>query len=117
VDIARLAPEGLIVPDDPFLQSQQDRIVAFAGEHRLPAIYGLSALLEAGGLMSYSASIFEVWRRGARYVDKILKGGKPGDLPIEQPTRFVLQIDLMTAGALGITVPDSLISQADEVLE
>ncbi len=116
-DIARRVPEGLIVPDDPFLQSQQDRIVAFAGEHRLPAIYGLSAFIEAGGLMSYSASIFDVWRRGATYVHKILNGAKPGDLPIEQPTKFTLRISLKTAKTLGITMPDSLISQADEVIE
>ena len=116
-DIARGRPEGLVVPDDPFLQSQQARIVAFAAEHRLPAIYGLSAFVEAGGLMSYSASIFDVWRRGASYVDKILKGAKPGDLPIEQPTEFTLRINLKTARALDIEIPPSLLARADEVIE
>jgi len=116
-DIARLRPGGLIVPDDPFLQSQQDRIVAFAGEHRIPAIYGLSAFTEGGGFISYSASIFDVWRRGASYVDKILKGSRPGDLPIEQPTTFTLRINLKTARELGITVPQSLIIYADDVIE
>ena len=70
-DIARARSDGLAVPDDPFLQSQQDRLVAFAKEHRLPAIYGVGAFIEAGGPMSYSASIFDVWRRGASYVDRI----------------------------------------------
>ena len=116
-DIARRRPESLIVPDDPFLQSQQDRIIVFAGEHRLPAIYGLSAFVEAGGLMSYSASIFDVWRRGASYVDRILKGTRPSDLPIEQPTKFTLRINLKTAKALGLEVPPSLLARADEVIE
>ena len=116
-DIARRRPESLIVPDDPFLQSQQDRIIVFAREHRLPAIYGLSAFVEAGGLMSYSASIFDVWRRGASYVDRILKGTRPSDLPIEQPTKFTLRINLKTAKALGFEVPPSLLARADEVIE
>jgi putative ABC transport system substrate-binding protein len=116
-DIAHRHPEGLIVPDDPFLQSQQDRIIAFAGEHRLPAIYGLSAFVEAGGLMSYSASIFNVWRHGASYVDRILKGTKPSDLPIEQPAKFTLRINLKAASAIGLTVPLSLLARADEVIE
>lgn len=116
-NIARARPDGLVVPDDPFLQSQQDRIIAFAQEHRLPAIYGVSAFIEAGGLMSYSASIFDVWRRGASYVDRILKGARPSDLPIEQPTKFTLRINLKTAKELGIRMPDPLLSYADEVID
>ncbi len=83
----------------------------------MPAIYGLSAFIEAGGLMSYSASIFDVWRRGASYVDKLLKGARPGDLPIEQPTKFALWINLKAAKELGITLPNTLLSRADEVIE
>jgi ABC-type uncharacterized transport system substrate-binding protein len=115
-DDARRRLESLIVPDDPFLQSQQDRTIVFAREHRLPAIYGLSAFVEAGGLMSYSASIFDVWRRGASYIDRILKGTRPSDLPIEQPTKFTLRINLETAKALGLEVPPSLLARADVIL-
>ncbi len=82
----------------------------------MPAIYGLSAFIEAGGLMSYSASIFDVWRRGASYVDKILKGADPATLPVEHPTVFDFVINLKTAQVLGLTIPPPLLFQATEVI-
>ena len=110
-------PEGLVVPDDPFLHSIGPRLVAFAAERRLPAIYGIGEHVRQGGLMSYSSSLFDVWRRAAGYVDRILKGARPADLPIEQATEFSLRINLKTAKALGIEMPPSLLTRADEVIE
>jgi putative ABC transport system substrate-binding protein len=91
-------------------------IAAFALRHRLPAMYTARADVEAGGLMTYRASLPDMYRRAATYVDKILKGTKPGDLPVEQPTKFELVINLKTAEALGLTMPPALLFQADEVL-
>jgi putative ABC transport system substrate-binding protein len=113
---ARERPEALVLAD-PFTVSQRARIVEFAAEHRLPAIYENSDFVEAGGLMSYGPNISDLFRRAATYVDKILKGAKPGDLPIEQPTKFELVINLKTAKALGIVVPLSLLARADEVIQ
>jgi putative ABC transport system substrate-binding protein len=97
--------------------SNRMAIVAFAVEHRLPAVYGVRDFVDAGGLASYGASIFDIWRRVAYYVDKILKGARPADLPVQQPTRFELVVNLKTAKALAITIPQSILARADEVIE
>ena len=93
------------------------RITELAAQSRLPAIYVVREYVESGGLVAYGTSLRESWRRAATYVDKILKGAKPGDLPVEQPTKFELVINLKTAKALGLTVPPSLLATADEVIE
>ena len=106
----------LVVPDSMFI-FHRTRLADLAARSRLPAAYGSKADVEAGGLMSYGPSFRELWRRAATYVDKILKGAKPGDLPIEQPTKFELVINLKTATALGLTIPPALLARADEVIE
>jgi putative ABC transport system substrate-binding protein len=88
-----------------------------AARYRVPAIYALREWVDDGGLMSYATSLNEQWRLAARYVDKILKGAKPGDLPVEQPSKFELLINMKTAKALGLTIPQTLILQATEVIE
>ena len=108
---------ALIVTDDPLGFTYRAKIVDLANRHRLPAIYGLKAFAEGGGLMAYGASLTDLWRRAATYVDKILKGAKPADLPIEQPTKFELIINHKTAKALGLTIPPSLLARADQVIE
>ena len=85
-------------------------------KHRLPSMFGYKASVVAGGLMSYSPNYVELTRLAATYIDKILKGAKPGDLPIERPTRFVLRVNLNAAKALGITIPESILLRADEVI-
>ena len=97
--------------------NQRSRITDLAASHKLPAIYYERALVMAGGLMSYGADLKNMSRRAATYVDKILKGAKPADLPVEQPTKFDLIVNLMTAKALGLTIPQSLLATADEVID
>src|SRR5262249_41092581 len=97
--------------------SERERIADLAIKSRLPAVYGYSPYVEAGGLMAYGASRVELHRHVAVYVAKILKGAKPADLPVEQPTKFDLVINLKTAKALGLTIPQSLLLRADEVIE
>jgi len=109
--------QAIIVTTDPFLFSNRATLVQFAASKRLPAMYFFKLFADAGGLMSYGASLEESYRRAATYVDKILKGAKPADLPIEQPTRFELVINLKTAKALGITIPQSVLLRADQVIE
>jgi putative ABC transport system substrate-binding protein len=109
--------DALYVCSDPFSSAQQTRIVTLAQAEQLPSISGLGGWVEAGGLMSYGANFPDLFRRAAGYVDKILRGAKPGDLPVEQPTKFDLAINLITAKALGITVPPTLLARADEVIE
>jgi putative ABC transport system substrate-binding protein len=109
--------QAMIVHSSPFTQLHQTRIAELATQHRLPAMYEARERVSIGGLMSYGADRSEMFRRAAVYVDKILKGAKPGDLPVEQPTKFELVINLKTAKAIGITVPQSVLARADEVIQ
>lgn len=109
--------QGIIVTSDPFLADRRVTLVQFAASKRLPAIYFFKLFADAGGLMSYGASLEESYRRAATYVDRIVKGAKPADLPVEQPTRFELVINMRTAKVLGMTIPRSLLLRADHVIE
>jgi putative ABC transport system substrate-binding protein len=109
--------EAVIQLPSPMLFVEHRRIVALAAKSRLPAMYNTREFVEAGGLMAYGANIVELWRRAAEYVAKILKGTKPADLPVEQPTKFEFLINLNTATALGLTLPPALLATADEVIE
>ena len=109
--------EALYVANDPLVDTQRIRISTLALAARLPTMYGSRGHIEAGGLMSYGANFPDMFRRAADIVDKILKGAKPADLPVEQPTNFELVINLKTAKALGLTVPPLLLARADEVIE
>jgi putative tryptophan/tyrosine transport system substrate-binding protein len=113
----RQRADGLIVGQEGLFQANRKLIAELAAKHRLPAIYRSMEFIEAGGLMAYGPSYPDLYRRAATYVDKIFKGAKPGDLPVEQPTKFALIINLRTAKALGLTVPQSLILRADEVIQ
>jgi putative ABC transport system substrate-binding protein len=108
---------ALIVVDDPLTVSYRMRITSFAARNRLPSMYGFREFAEAGGLMAFGANMADLYRRAPIYVDKILKGAKPADLPVEQPTKFDLVINLKTARALGLTIPPSLLARADQVIE
>ena len=108
--------DGLIVVVDAMLATERSRIARLAARHRLPALYGLTSHVTAGGLASYGADLADLYRRAAVYVDKILKGTKPGDLPVEQPTTFELAINTDAARALGLTVPPALMLRADHVV-
>jgi putative ABC transport system substrate-binding protein len=109
--------DGLIALDDALIFGNRTRIIALAARHRLPAIYGYREFPDAGGLMAYGPNRYEMYRRAATYVDKILKGTKPADLPVEQPTRFELVVNLKTAKALGLTIPQSILIRADQVIQ
>ena len=115
--ITRERPHALFVARNPVIYAYRQLIADFAIEHRTPGMYPWREFVEAGGLMSYGVSIPDVWRRAAGYVDKILKGAKPADLPVEQPTKFELVINLKTAKVLGLTIPPTLLARADEVIE
>src|SRR5262249_25266370 len=108
---------GLLVPGDTFLVSQRGRIAQFAIENKLPSVYTFREYIEAGGLIAYTPNFDDLFRRAASYVDKILKGAKPGELPIEQPTKFLLLVNLKTTRHLGIPLPPWLLVRADEVIE
>jgi putative tryptophan/tyrosine transport system substrate-binding protein len=105
----------IVLPVVRFAANER-RIAALAVKHRLPAIFWRRSFAEVGGLMAYGPSLPDMWRRGARHVDRILKGVKPVDLPVEQPTKFELVINLKTGQALGLTIPPTLLFQADEVI-
>jgi putative tryptophan/tyrosine transport system substrate-binding protein len=113
--ISREGADALLVFADPFLSSQSNRIFDLATKNRLPAMYGQSDPVEAGGLMSYAPSFREFGRRAAYYVDKILKGTKPADLPVEQPTKFV--VNLKAAKQIGLTIPPNVLARADKVIK
>jgi putative ABC transport system substrate-binding protein len=108
---------GLVTTAGPVFVFLAPRIVAWAAEHRLPGMYATSPFVGDGGLMVYAANVLENYRRAAIYVDKILKGAKPGDIPVEKPTRFEFSINLKTAGALGLSIPPSILQQATEVIQ
>jgi ABC-type uncharacterized transport system substrate-binding protein len=108
---------ALIVLPDPLLYGQHPRIVTFTAASHLPALFPEKEVAEAGGLIAYGPSIPASFRRAAAYVDKILRGAKPGDLPVEQPTKFELVVNLQTAKAIGVTIPTSILLRADEVIE
>jgi len=108
---------GLVVFEDPFTLGQRSEIVALASRLRLPAIYGYREFAVAGGLMSYGTDHAAQWRRGAEIVDLVLKGAKPADIPVEQPTKFELVVNLKTAQASNFTVPETIMISADEVIE
>jgi putative ABC transport system substrate-binding protein len=115
--IARAPNSGLIVPTDTFLAVYNDQVVELAARHRLPAIYARREYVEAGGLMYYANVVIDGWRGAAFYVDRVLKGAKPADLPVQQPVKFELVINLKAAAALGIELPMGLMLRADEVIE
>ena len=108
---------ALIVLRNPLTTTHRTRIVNFAGKSRLPAMYGDREFVDAGGLMSYGVNIADLWGRAAVYVDKILRGAKPGDLPVEQPTKFEFLINLKTAKQIGLTIPQSVLYRADKVIK
>jgi ABC-type uncharacterized transport system substrate-binding protein len=110
-------PEALLVHPHPMFWLESRRIAQLASEIGLPAIYESADFVKAGGLMAYGASLVDMSRRAAGYIDRILKGAKPADLPVEQPTKFELIINLKTAKALGLTIPPSLLLRADQVIE
>jgi putative ABC transport system substrate-binding protein len=115
-DMIRDRAEALTVVGTPMFFTERGRLVGLAGRHRLPSMYTSRQFVDAGGLMAYGANLDDLLRRTAVYVDKILKGANPGDLPVEQPTKFELIINIKTAKALGITIPKSLLGRADEVI-
>lgn len=113
----RERPDGLVVFGHPSIAKFRRRILKFSIRNRLPAIYTHEGWVDAGGLMSYGADFLQLWQRAATYVDKILKGTKPGGIPVEQPTKFHLAINLKTANKLGITIPPGLLLRADKVIK
>ena len=115
--ISRDRPGGLVVYVTPITQSYRARLIDFAARQRLPAIYSAREFVDDGGLLSYGPNHRELFRRAATFVDKILRGARPADLPIEQPTRFELVVNLKTAKALGLTIPPSILARADQVIE
>jgi putative ABC transport system substrate-binding protein len=117
-DLARARVDGLLVWGDPLvLEANMQKVVALALRHRIPAVYWLRAYPETGGLMSYGADLLEVHRRSAYYVDRLLKGARPGDLPVEAPTKFALVVNVKSAKAIGLAFPATIMARADEVIE
>jgi len=116
-DMTRASAGALTVLSTPMFSSERRRLVDLAAKNRLPTVYSFREHVDAGGLMSYGPDLADMFRRAATYVDKILKGAKPGDLPVEQPTKFELIINLKTAKALGLTIPQSVLGRADQVIQ
>jgi putative ABC transport system substrate-binding protein len=117
VTISTSGAQALIVTNDPFFTPNRTKLVQFAASNRLPAVYFFKVFADSGGLMVYGASLEDSYRAAATYVDKIFKGAKPADLPVEQPTRFELVINLKAAKALGLTIPQTLLLRADRIIE
>ena len=109
--------DALTVSGAAMFVNERSRLVDLAAKHRLPAVYAWREFVEAGGLMAYGPNVADLFRRAATYVDKILKGAKPGDLPVAQPTKFELVINLKTAKALGLTISQDLLFRADKVIQ
>jgi len=116
-DMARARAGALTVRPAPMFMSERRRLVDLAAENRLPAVYPWREFVDAGGLMAYGPNLADLYRRAATYVDKILKGAKPADLPVEQPTKFELVVNLKTAKALGLTIPPAVLARADQVIQ
>jgi len=116
-ELSKWRPEALVVTTEPFTRKHRARILDFMARNAIPCMYEDGMFVEAGGLMSYGANAGDLFRRAAVYVDKIIKGANPADLPVEQPTKFELIINLKTAKALGLTVPESILVRADKVVE
>ncbi|MFI5024028.1 MAG: ABC transporter substrate-binding protein [Alphaproteobacteria bacterium] len=117
VPLGKIVGAGLIVPPDAFLVVHRERIIALAAQYRVPTMYQYDYFAESGGLIAYGSDVTDLFRRAAAYVDRILKGANPGDLPVQAPTKFRLVVNLKTAKALGLTVPPLLLASADEVIE
>jgi putative tryptophan/tyrosine transport system substrate-binding protein len=116
-DIAAMRPDGLIVESDANLVSNRAKIIGFVARNRLPTVYGNLDYIPDGGVMAYFTSIFETWRHLATYVDRVLKGANPGDLPVEQAVKFELVINLKAAKAIGLSISESMLLRADKVIE
>jgi putative tryptophan/tyrosine transport system substrate-binding protein len=115
--LASRAGGGLVGMADAFVVAHRELIVQLAAQHRLPAVYANSLFVPSGGLMAYAVDTVDLFRRATSYIDRILKGARAGDLPIQQPSKFELFINLKTAKALGLTVPQALLYRADQVIE
>ena len=108
---------GIIGIPDTFIVEHRDLIIELAARHRLPAVYGIRDFVPSGGLLAYSADFVAIFHRAAGYVDQVLRGVRPGELPVQAPDKFTLSINLKAAGAIGLSLPPNLIARADEVIE
>ena len=112
-----LGSRALVQLDDVLLTTHRARLLELTAHNRLPAVYGIREFVDGGGLMAYGVNVPDLYRRAATYVNKILRGAKPADLPVEQPTKFEVVINLKTAKALGLTIPQTILIRADEIIQ